>query len=182
MATRARIGIKQKSGRIIASYQHWDGYPGGLGYNLCENWEDPKKVTEAIRLGDSSKWHTIIGDKVDFDDRSNPMYEVQNVYYGRDRGEKDVGYKIYKDEADYIKHGFNSGEQYVYLMKLDGDKDYLDRPKGTWYYVESRYTKDGKEVIDDAFKPLEVDAIKDRIAILNRTLEMIEESKKRKVA
>ena len=78
MATRARIGIKQKSGRIIASYQHWDGYPGGLGYNLCEHWEDKKKVTEAIKLGDSSKWHYIIGDKIDFDDRSNPMYEVQN--------------------------------------------------------------------------------------------------------
>ena len=182
MATRARIGIKQKSGRIIASYQHWDGYPGGLGYNLCENWEDSKKVTEAIKLGDSSKWHYIVGEQIDFDDRSNPMYEVQNCYYGRDRGEKDVGYKIYKDEAEYIREGFNSGEQYDYLMKLDGDKDYLDRPKGTWYYVESRYTKDGKEVIDDAFKPLEVDAIKDRIAILNRTLEMIEESKKRKVA
>ena len=133
-------------------------------------------------MGDSSKWHYIVGDKIDFDDRSNPMYEVQNCYYGRDRGEKDVGYKIYKDEAEYIREGFNSGEQYVYLMKLDGDTDYLDRPKGTWYYVESRYTKDGKEVIDDAFKPLEVDAIKDRIAILNRTLEMIEESKKRKVA
>ena len=59
MATRARIGIKQKSGRIIASYQHWDGYPGGLGYNLCENWGDSKKVTEAIKLGDSSKWHYI---------------------------------------------------------------------------------------------------------------------------
>ena len=68
MATRARIGIKQKSGRIIASYQHWDGYPGGLGYNLCEHWEDKKKVTEAIKLGDSSKWHYIIGDKVDFDE------------------------------------------------------------------------------------------------------------------
>ena len=39
MSTRARIGIMQKSGRIIASYQHWDGYPGGLGYNLCEHWE-----------------------------------------------------------------------------------------------------------------------------------------------
>ena len=61
MATRARIGIKQKSGRIIASYQHWDGYPGGLGYNLCENWEDPKKVTDAIKLGDSSKWGVTIG-------------------------------------------------------------------------------------------------------------------------
>ena len=45
MATRARIGIKQKSGRIIASYQHWDGYPGGLGYNLCENWENSKTVS-----------------------------------------------------------------------------------------------------------------------------------------
>jgi len=177
MATRARIGIKQKSGRIIASYQHWDGYPGGLGFNLCENWEDPKKVTEAIKLGDSSKWHTIIGEKIDFDDRSNPMHEVQNVYYGRDRGEKDCGYKIYKDEAEYIANGFRSGEQYVYLMKLDGDKNYLGNPKGTWYYVESRYTDDGKEVIDDAFKPLEEDAIKDQIDILNRTLEMINQRK-----
>ena len=177
MATRARIGIKQKSGRIIASYQHWDGYPGGLGYNLCENWEDPKKVTEAIKLGDSSKWHSIIGDKIDFDDRSNPMHEVQNVYYGRDRGEKDCGYKIYKDEAEYIANGFRSGEQYVYLMKLDGKKDYLDNPKGTWYYVESRYTEQGKEVIDDAFKPLEEDAIKDQIDILKRTLEMINQRK-----
>ena len=177
MATRARIGIKQKSGRIIASYQHWDGYPGGLGFNLCENWEDPKKVTEAIKLGDSSKWHTIIGDKIDFDDRSNPMHEVQNVYYGRDRGEKDCGYKIYKDEAEYIENGFRSGEQYVYLMKLDGKKDYLDNPKGTWHYVESRYTEQGKEVIDDAFKPLEEDAIKDQIDILKRTLEMINQRK-----
>ena len=56
MATRARIGITQKSGRIMAAYQHWDGYPGGLGYNLCENWENPKKVSAAIRLGNSSKW------------------------------------------------------------------------------------------------------------------------------
>ena len=178
MATRARIGIKQKSGRIIASYQHWDGYPGGLGYNLCEHWEDKKKVTEAIKLGDSSKWHYIAGNEIDFDDRSNPMYDVQNVYYGRDRGEKGTGYKIYKDEAEYIREGFNSGEQYVYLMKLDGEKDYMDRPRGTWYYVESRYTEDGKEVIDDAFKPLEEDAIKDHIDILNRHLEMKKETKK----
>ena len=48
MATRARIGIKQKSGRIIASYQHWDGYPGGLGYKLEEYWTDKSKVTKAI--------------------------------------------------------------------------------------------------------------------------------------
>ena len=181
MATRARIGIQQKSGRIIASYQHWDGYPGGLGFNLVENWEDPKKVTRAIKLGDSSKWHQIIGDKVDFDDRDNEMYEVQNVYYGRDRGEKNSGYRIYQDEADYIKHGFHSGEQYVYLMKLDNDKDYLGKPIGTWYYVESRYTDNGKEVIDDAFKPLAKVAIQDHIHMWQRVLADLDK-KKMKVA
>jgi hypothetical protein len=179
MATRARIGIKQKSGRIIASYQHWDGYPGGLGFNLVENWEDPKKVTDAIKLGDSSKWGVIIGEKIDFDDRSNPMHEVQNCYYGRDRGEKDCGYKIYKDEAEYIANGFRSGEQYVYLMKLDNDKDYLGNPKGTWYFVESRYTEQGKEVIDGEFKPLTEVAIQDHIDMWKRTLE---DYKKRKAA
>ncbi len=173
MATRARIGIKQKSGRIIASYQHWDGYPGGLGYNLCEHWEDAKKVTEAIKLGDSSKWHYIVGNKVDFDDRSNPMYEVQNVYYGRDRGEKGVGYKIYKDEDDYIKHGFNSGEQYIYLMKDVGEKNFLGKPKMSWHFVGSHYTSDGKEVTDPFFRPLEEVAIKEHIEILNRHLEMM---------
>jgi len=178
MATRARIGIQQKSGRIIASYQHWDGYPGGLGFNLIENWEDPKKVTEAIKLGDSTKWHTIIGEKIDFDDRSNPMHEVQNCYYGRDRGEKNCGYKIYQDEAEYIKNGFRSGEQYVYLMKLDGAMDYMKRPIGTWYYAESRYTKDGKEVIDDAFKPLARVAIQDHIDMWKRVLEDLDKKER----
>ena len=62
-------------------------------------------------------------------------------------------------------------------MKLDGDKDYMDRPRGTWYYVESRYTENGKEVFDDEFKLLEEDAIKDHIDILNRHLEMKKEKK-----
>ena len=181
MATRARVGIQQKSGRIIASYQHWDGYPAGLGFNLIENWEDPKKVTEAIRLGDSSKWHQIIGKKIDFDDRDNEMYEVQNVYYGRDRGEKSAGYRVYKDEAEYIKEGFHSGEQYVYLMKLNGAKDYLGKPKGTWYFVESRYTDQGKEVIDDAFKPLAPVAIQDHIDMWKRVLDDLDK-KEMKVA
>ena len=107
------------------------------------------------------------------------MYEVQNVYYGRDRGEKDAGYRVYKDEEHYIRHGFNSGEQYVYLMKDAGEKNYFGKPKFTWFYVESRYTEDGKEVFDKEFKPLEEDAIRDRIDILERTLDQM---KKRKAA
>ena len=43
--------------------------------------------------------------------------------------------------------------------------------------MESRYTEEGKEVIDDAFKPLEKYAILEHIDILKRVLEMREERK-----
>ena len=179
MATRARIGLKQKNGTIIAAYQHWDGYPGGLGYNLCEHWTDPKKVLEAIKLGGASKWGQIIGKKIDFDDRENPLYEVQNVYYGRDRGEAGQGPSVYKDEETYIEDGFNSGEEYIYLMKQEDEKDFLGRSQGTWYYVGSTYTKEGKEVKDPFFKPVEEVAIQEHIESLQRYLK---DKKERKAA
>ena len=170
MATRARIGIQQKSGRIIASYQHWDGYPGGLGYNLEEHWTDVKKVTDAIKLGNSSKWGQFIGGKIDFDDRNSETYDYQNVYYMRDRGEKDQGYRVYKNEAEYLAQGFNSGEEYIYLLKMDGKTDYMGKPIGTWYY--SPYS-------NPEFKVLEEDAINDHIDMLKRHMEQM---KKRQVA
>lgn len=166
MATRARIGITQKSGRIIASYQHWDGYPGGLGYNLEEHWTDAKKVTDAIKLGNSSKWGQFIGSKIDFDDRNSETYDYQNVYYMRDRGEKDQGHRVYKNEAEYLAEGFNSGEEYIYLMKMDGKTDYLGKPCGTWFY--SHYS-------NPEFKVLEEDAINDHIDMLKRHLERMKE-------
>ena len=42
---------------------------------------------------------------------------------------------------------------------------------------EGRYTEEGKEVIDDSFKPLEKYAILEHIDILKRVLEMREERK-----
>ena len=161
MATRARVAIQQKN-QIIGSYQHWDGYPGGLGYNLVDNWYKADKVTKAIKLGDASKWGHFIGEKIDFDNRQADSYDYQNVYYGRDRGEKDCGYKIYKDEDDYLKKGFNSGEDYIYLGKMIGQKDYLDREQVTWFYA--KYD-------DKWFKPLEEVAILDHINDLERHLK-----------
>ena len=170
MATRARIGIQKEDGTIIAAYQHWDGYPGGLGYNLEDHWTDPAKVTEAIMLGDASKWGYIIGEKIDFDDREHPMQDIQNVYYGRDRGEKDADYKVYKDEADYIDRGYNAGEEYIYLLKMDtGKTDYLGKAQGEWFFADYNKT----------FKPLEEVAINDHIASLKRYLVM---KKERQVA
>ena len=167
MATRARIGIQNEDGTITAAYQHWDGYPGGLGYTLVDYWTDANKVREAIALGNASKWGMIIGTKVDFDDRNDPLHEVQNVYYGRDRGEQDQGPRTYKDEAEYLAEGYNSGEEYIYLLKSTGKTDYLDKTVGEWFY--SDYGK--------PFKALEEDAINDHIAMLKRHLEMMKERK-----
>ena len=167
MATRARIAIQTENG-IIGAYQHWDGYPGGLGYNLIENWYKADKITDAIKLGNSSKWGIIIGEKIDFDDRNNPMQDVQNVYYGRDRGEKDQGPTTYFDELEYLTEGFNSGEDYIYLAKNTGEKDYLGNAQVTWFYA----SYDSKE-----FKPLEKYAILEHIDMLKRHLEMMEQRK-----
>jgi hypothetical protein len=167
MATRARIAIETENG-IIGAYQHWDGYPGGLGYNLIDNWYKTDKIIDAIKLGNSSKWGIIIGEKIDFDDRNNPMHDVQNVYYMRDRGEKDQGPKTYSDEADYLDNGFNTGEDYIYLAKNKGQKDYLGNEQVTWFYAKY----DTKE-----FKPLEEDAINEHIEMLQLHLEMMKERK-----
>jgi hypothetical protein len=168
MATRARIGIQNKDGTITASYQHWDGYPGGLGYNLVDYWTDANKVKDAIALGNASKWGFIIGTKVDFDDRQDPLHEVQNVYYMRDRGEKDQGPTTYKDEAEYLAEGFNSGEEYIYLLKNTGKKDYLGKEVGEWFYTHYENPK---------FKELEEDAINDHIDMLKRHMEMMKSRK-----
>ena len=167
MATRARIAIQTENG-IIGAYQHWDGYPGGLGYNLIDNWYKADKITDAIKLGNSSKWGVIIGEKIDFDDRNNPMQDVQNVYYTRDRGEKDQGPRTYKDEAEYLAEGFNSGEEYIHLAKNTGEKDYLGNEQVTWFYAA--YDK-------NFFLELEEVAIKEHIEMLQRHLEMMKERK-----
>ena len=104
MATRARVAIED-NGKIIGSYVHWDGYPGGLGYNLINNWYDPGKLKEGIKLGDASSW----GDDID-----------RNVYYKRDKNESNVDYRIYNSEEDYLKNADKAGEEFIYLGKKKG--------------------------------------------------------------
>jgi hypothetical protein len=174
MATRARIGIQLNTGEILASYQHWDGYPGGLGYKLCDHWTNWNKVKSAIDLGNASTWNQIIGNKIDFDDRHNEMHDVQNVYYGRDRGEKDQGPLTYRNEKVYLMNGFLSGEEYIYLLKDTGHKDPLGVTQGEWFYA-TRVWSDAKKDYDDAksFEPLEAVAIQEHIDSLKRHLQSI---------
>jgi len=174
MATRARIGIQLPDGSIRAAYQHWDGYPGGLGYKLIDHWTNPEKVQKAIELGNASTWNQIIGEKCDFDDRNAESHDVQNIYYGRDRGEKDQGAHTYKNESEYLQEGFHSGEEYIYLMKNTGVKDPLGKAQGEWFYA-TRVWNTGAKDYDAAkgFEPLEAVAILEHIESLRRYLQSI---------
>ena len=174
MATRARIGIQLPDGSIRAAYQHWDGYPGGLGYKLIDHWTNPEKVQKAIELGNASTWNQIIGEKCDFDDRNAESHDVQNIYYGRDRGEKDQGAHTYKNESEYLQEGFHSGEEYIYLLKDTGVKDPLGKAQGEWFYA-TRIWSDSKKDYDAAkgFEPLEAVAILEHIESLRRYLQSI---------
>jgi hypothetical protein len=95
-------------------------------------------LNAAIALGDASHWADTIGSKTDFDCRDDNYY-AQNVYYGRDRGETDVGPKAYASYEVFEKcfqRNTPCGEEYAYVLRLDG----------TWTQI-AVYTK---EVLHDA--------------------------------
>jgi len=167
MATRARIALELKDGSYISSYQHWDGYPGGLGYTLIDHWNDYDKIEEAIRLGDASSWRYMVGQKIDFDDRNDPLHDVQNCYYGRDRGEKNTENKKHLNGICLLDEAFNCGEEYLYVYKDTGNGKY------DWFYCG--YSDTPSEVSE--LKSLEEDAINDHIDMLKRHLEMMKQRK-----
>ena len=128
MATRARIGIELTDGSVITSYHHWDGYPAGLGFNLISHWDNPTTLCEAINLGDASHWGKSIGEQIDFDCRDDNYYK-QNVYYGRDRGERNVGPKAYASYAVFEKSFLRNtpaGEEFAYVLRQDGTWTQID--------------------------------------------------------
>lgn len=100
MSTHATI-IEKEQDMYRSIYVHFDGYVGGLGRTLHENWNDSDSISEMIDLGDASS----IGS--DLDDCE---------FYGRDRGESDTGPKICND----LDQALNELTEYSYLW--DGDK------------------------------------------------------------
>jgi len=127
MATRARIGIELKN-KVLSSYHHWDGYPAGLGYILFKHYSDRNKLREAIKLGDASVWGKDIHPNSDQEHTfSNPQPDV-NVYYGRDRGEKADNCKPieFVDHEDFQHNFACAGEEYAYLLRLDGTWSIFD--------------------------------------------------------
>ena len=139
MATRARIGLELDNGQIVSSYHHWDGYPAGLGFNLVSHWDERDTLLEAINLGDASHWGKRIAPvgEHSFD----APEEGVNVYYGRDRGESNVGRLFFDNFAAFVD-GFDcAGEEFAYCLRRDGTWSMIDR------YADNAVTLDAEDDI-----------------------------------
>ena len=124
MGTSSRIGFQLRSGKILAIYCNWDGYPAHVGKTLLENYTTPEKVLDLLNLGNLSSLGASLGEKHDFNEDIPGICKA----YGRDRGELNQGYREYANFAD-----FRRDCEYTSFA-------YLFRPSkttyntGTWFY------------------------------------------------
>jgi hypothetical protein len=115
MATRSTIALEYVDGTVDQIYCHWDGYLSHNGKILMEHWQDPFKVQEMMDLGALSILGEAIGEKHDFDD------DIDNhvcTFYGRDRGETDIGAKRFTNFQDYVEN--HQYEEFEYILRNDG--------------------------------------------------------------
>jgi hypothetical protein len=64
-----------------------------------------------------------------------------SVYYGRDRGEKDVGAVTFTDMEDFAENWDMAGEEYAYVLRLDGKLTMIAR------YEEATFEDAEDEII-----------------------------------
>ena len=129
MGTHSRIGVMHGD-KVKSIYCHWDGYLDFNGRILQEHY-DSARANHLVDLGDLSSLRANIGEKHAFSQFELPAEEVEAyktltedmcTFYGRDRGEKVVEFKVAQTFAEFMEQCDNSGAEYYYIMK-----------DGTWY-------------------------------------------------
>ena len=117
MSTRGFIGYQKDNGEIRGIYSHWDNYLSCNGLILYKNYNDKIKTISLVELGDiSSLREEVFPDNKKEHSFDNPQENV-TVFYGRDRGEKNVETKTFNNEKDFVNKGINSFAEYIYLFK-----------------------------------------------------------------
>jgi hypothetical protein len=111
-------------------YCHWDGYLEHNGEILAKHY-DSSLANQLIAMGDLSSLGTQIGSKhpfsPHFDEGSKVAYEAAKAaghctFYGRDRGEKDVEWKVAHTFEEFLEQVDACGGEYYYVME-----------NGVWY-------------------------------------------------
>jgi hypothetical protein len=129
MGTRSRIGVMHGD-KVKSIYCHWDGYLEHNGAILQEHY-DSAKANNLVALGDLSSLRPNIGEKHAFSQFELPADEVEAfkaltedmcTFYGRDRGEKGVEFKVAQTFDEFMEQCDNCGAEYYYIIR-----------DGVWY-------------------------------------------------
>lgn len=122
MATRSTIAIEREDGSVSQIYCHWDGYLDHVGKILKQYYNTAGTVEALIALGAVSSLDKSI-EKPEGHTFSS-AYDGYTVFYGRDRGDKDMEANRYQSFKEYfLDHDF---EDYNYIFK-----------DGQWHYARN---------------------------------------------
>ena len=139
MGTRSRIAVMH--GTVCKSvYCHWDGHLSFNGRILQEHY-DSSRANQLVALGDLSSLRATIGEKHKFSpfdqqELSNEEFEKQFgdmcTFYGRDRGETGVEWKVAQTFEEFFEQVENGGGEWYYVMR-----------DGVWY-CGNTYSSDAR--------------------------------------
>ena len=119
MSTRSSISVKQLDGSIKTVYCHFDGYHSHVGKMLLKHYNSQEQANAIVNLGDLSALHESI------ECPQNHSYDEQitgySVFYGRDRGEKDINAREY---ASFEKAMLRDSQEFDYYW--DGSQWLVD--------------------------------------------------------
>jgi hypothetical protein len=133
MGTRSRIAVMH--GDVCKSiYCHWDGYLEHNGAILQQHY-DSSKANRLVSLGNLSSLGTVIGEAHPFSKfeitQDDPEYSAKLAlyelaesedwctFYGRDRGETGVEWRVAHDFDSFLEQCESCGAEYYYINKDD---------------------------------------------------------------
>lgn len=122
MSTRSTIAILRADNTVSQIFCHWDGYLSHNGVLLYLNYQDTQKVEKLIALGSVSSLDKEVDIPVGSKHNYSNRVEGITTFYGRDRGEEDVGPVHFESLAEYKKEGDFQGYDYLF-----------NESEATWY-------------------------------------------------
>lgn len=159
MSTCSYIGMLQLDGTVIAVYCHNDGYPSHNGRILLEAYDNEKKVSELLALGNLSILDREIYPKPGLphafgykrDAEGWPIHFAEGflsnrqegvcLFYGRDRGEKGENAFFRDSAADFFRNRNDWDIDYKYLFHPDTGEWECANGNGQPYVLTQENTK-----------------------------------------
>lgn len=139
MSTHCGIGIKRKSGKVDATYCHFDGYLSGVGAKLRRYFTTPEAVSELVGKGDIRSINDdgsveVFDDEVGFDTKS---FRSLQDFLNDDLG---------TEEHTYV---FDEDTNKWYYLGMEEDEDSMTYDDNMGMYVLDDSMTEGSDILDD---------------------------------